>query len=61
MSLEMRCFECSPFSRGSLSHLIILSNETWFYVGLFCFNNGLAEKITEPLQQSRAKLSIELP
>uniref|UniRef100_A0A2K6DYX7 Uncharacterized protein n=1 Tax=Macaca nemestrina TaxID=9545 RepID=A0A2K6DYX7_MACNE len=29
----MQCFEFSPFSRGSLSNLIILSNETWFYVG----------------------------
>lgn len=36
-SLEMQCFEFSPFSRGPLSNLIILSNETWFYVGLFCF------------------------
>lgn len=61
MSLEMRRFECSPFSRGSLSHLIILSNETWFYLALFCFNNELAEKITETLQQSRAKLCIKLP
>lgn len=35
MSLEVRCFKCSPFSGGSLYNHIILSNETWFYDGLF--------------------------
>lgn len=44
-----------PFFRGSLSHLIILSNETWFYVGWFCFNTELAEKMAKPLQQSQAR------
>lgn len=50
----MRCFECIPFSRGALS------NETWFYVGWFCFNTELAEKITERLQRSQAQLHLEL-
>nr|BAE88865.1 unnamed protein product [Macaca fascicularis] len=48
----MQCFEFSPFSRGSLSNLIILSNETWFYVGLFCFNSKLPGAVAQACNPS---------